>query len=119
MRLITRQGGSYPLWFEDADDHDISIADFDPITTEADHDVGKYIKCGFGVKNATETAGFIRAVTLSQYEDNHKSLTGITPRTIRLNGGDWCLTPIVKVCAANHATTPSTGMTYITVGLII
>lgn len=111
--------GKFPLWFDDIIAFDISTTDFDPIATEADHDIGQYTRNGFGVKNGTETAAFIRAVTLAQYRANHKSLTGIVPRTIYLNGGDWCLTPVVKIFAADDGTYPSTGMTNINVGLII
>lgn len=115
--------GKFPLWLDDIEAVSIAAADFDPITTlnvpATEHEIGKYARNGFAVKNGTETAAFIRAVTLAQYRANHNSLTGVVPRTIYLNGGDWCLTPVVKVCAANHATTPSTGMTLINVGWII
>lgn len=114
--------GKFPLWFDDIIAFDISTTDFDPIATEADHDIGQYTRNGFGVKNGTETAAFIRAVTLAQFRANHNSTTlpvGEEPRTIYLNGGDWCLTPVVKVYAADDATYPSTGMTDINIGLII
>lgn len=121
--MVVFDSGKFPLWFDDIEAASIAAADFDPITTldvpATEHEIGRYSRNGFGVKNGTETAAFIRAVTLAQYRANHNSLTGVVPRTIYLNGGDWCLTPVVKVFAANDATYPSTGMTNINVGWII
>lgn len=114
----------FPLWFDDIEAVSIASADFNPITDlgavpATEHQVGRYIRNGFGVRNGSETAAFIRAITLAQYRANNKSLVGIVPRTIYLNGGDWCLTPVVKVFAANSGTYPSTGMTNVNIGLII
>jgi hypothetical protein len=114
------KGKPYPLWFDHIISTSLAAADFDPIAQfpAGSKLLGHYTSNGFGLKNATETAGFIRAITLYQYEMNNKSLTGIIPTTINLNGGDWALTPLIKVFAANHATYPSTGMTTINVGWI-
>ena len=111
------QNASFPLWFNDIEYHNlVTPADFDPLVTAAAHDVGLYIRNGFAVKNATANVGHIYAVTLAQYLANHKSVTGIVPRRIDLDGYDWCLTPIVKVfdTVAPYAST----VTAINVGII-
>jgi hypothetical protein len=113
------QQPTFPLWFDDEQDVSIATANFDPMLTEAAHDVGKFSHNGYGIKNCTETAGLVRVITVFQYRANRNSVTGIVPRTVRLNGGDWCLTPVVKVFATNDANYPSIGMTYITVGIIL
>jgi len=108
----------FPIWFDDIEEYSIATADFNPGTTVTAYDHENYQRNGFALKNGTETAGFIRAVTLAQYLRNNKSVTGIVPRRIDLNGGDWALTPLIKVFAANDATYPSTGMTIVNIGLI-
>jgi hypothetical protein len=119
--MIPFDSGTFPLWFTDLEYASIAAADFNPIVAYAatPNDIGQYIRSGFAVKNATETKAFIRAITLSQYLANNKSYIGVVPRRIDLGGGEWCLTPLVMVCAANHANYPSTGMTDINVGKII
>lgn len=119
--MIPFDANVFPLWFTDLEYADISTADFNPIVTYAGtpNDIGQYTRNGFAVKNATETKAFIRVITLAQFRANHNVLTGIIPRRVDLLGGEWCLTPVVFVCAANHANFPSTGMTDINVGKII
>lgn len=120
MTMTLRTGARYPLWFEDIPDYvDISAADFSPIEDGAleDTEIEVYTKSGFGVKNATEDAGYIYAVTWHQYEANRRDLTGIVPRQIYLLGGDWALTPLVKVFAGDDDEYAST-VTTINVGTI-
>lgn len=137
MRLLTRAGFGYPLWMEDFLAYQsIATTAYDPIATyqasaKATSDLAtlnKHVKGGFSVKNATENSGYIYAVTWSQFEDylsqNRKlteanwDLSGIVPRQIFLLGGEWALTPIVKVFKGNDGTYASTVVT-INVGRIL
>lgn len=130
MRLLTDSGFSLPLWFKDFLGYQgIATTAYDPIatyqasakTTTNEATLNVAIKGGFAVKNATENAGVIYAVTLTQFEDYlalnkgitkaNWSLTGITPRAIYLAAGEWALTPLVKVYAGNHGAYPSTVVT--------
>ena len=119
------QKPDYPLWFSDIEYVSIAAADFDPPGQQTQYNIGIYMSNGFGVKNATSTAGYVYVITLQQYlNDGHSSYvdfrTGalLVPRRIDLNGYDWVLTPVAKVFAANHATYPST-VTEINVGWIL
>ena len=92
---------------------------FDATTTDI------YIKNGFLVKNATENAGYIYAVTWRQYKnDGQNSLndmfTGaaIVPRQIYLLGGEWTMTPVVKVFAADDDQEYDSTVTTINIGTI-
>lgn len=60
---------------------------------------------GFFVRPNADGALYV--ITLSQYEDNKKSLTGLVP--VKLYGKDsiWEYQPVVKVYAANDGTYPS------------
>lgn len=134
MRITSSNGSSLPLWFDDITSFtSIATADYSPIATylagsmtTADASLmGKFIRNGFGVKNATDTAGYIYAITWRQYQDylktnkeNPNVITGIVPRKIDLQAGEWCLTPLIKVCADNHATYPST-VTTLNIGTIL
>lgn len=146
MRLLNRDGSQEPLWFESIGDYtSIATADFDPIATFQAGDttslsrrstMNKYIKSGFGVKNATDNSGVIYAITWQQFddyrkankaiEDSHKTtgvtptnydLSGLTPVEIQLAAGEWCVTPLIKVFADNDATYKST-VTTINIGII-
>jgi hypothetical protein len=136
-RLLTRTGSSLPLWFEDILAYSsIATADVDPIATyqasaKATSDLStmnEYVAHGFGVKNATDSSGYIYAITFSQFESYLKqnrgilpaswSLTGITPRQIDLAGHEWCVTPIIKVFKDNDGTYPST-ITTVNIGRIL
>lgn len=137
MRLLTRTGSSLPLWFEDIPVYQsIATADYDPIATyqaslmdSSDLTLmNSLVAHGFGVKNATEDAGYIYAITLNQYLDylsENKGieavdidLSGIVPRQIQLMGGEWCVTPIVKVFADDDVTYASTVVT-VNIGRIL
>jgi hypothetical protein len=136
-RVLNRQGASIPFWFEDILNYvSIATANFDPIatyqasakTTLLLSTMNEYVANGFGVKNATDNSGYIYAVTWSQYDNylrTHASITpatidlsAIVPRQIHLIGGEWCVTPIVKVFAGNDGTYASTVVT-INVGRIL
>jgi hypothetical protein len=127
MPLLDNTGRQIPFWFEDILDYaSIATTDFDPIATyvggsKATSDLSKlnkYIKGGFGVKNATDNSGYIYAVTWAQFQDYistnrgvvpaNYTLAGIVPRQIFLASGEWCLTPIVKVFKDNDGTYAST-----------
>jgi hypothetical protein len=119
------QNSNYPLWFHDIEYWNIAIQDFDPPGQQTQYNIGDYMSNGFGVKNATATAGYIYAITWYQYEsDGHNSFidfrTGLAlvPRRIDLDGYDWCITPLAKVFADNDANYPST-ITAINVGKIL
>ena len=137
MRLLTRTGSSLSLWFEDILAYSsIATANVDPIAvyqagSMATSDLSlmnEYVAHGFGVKNATDTAGYIYAITFSQFESYLKQnrgilpvnyvLTGIVPRQIHLAAGEWCVTPIVKVFKDNDGTYPST-ITTVNIGRIL
>ena len=117
---VVFQQPQLPIWFDHIESASIATANYDPIVTLAGlKTLGHFTSNGFGLKNGTETAAFIRAITLAQYRMNRNSCTGVVPTTIHLNGGDWCLTPLIKVFAANDGTYPSTGMTTVDIGWIL
>lgn len=137
MRLLTRNGSSLPLWMDDFLYYgSIATSNYDPIatyqagakTSVLNAVLWEAIKGGFAVKNATADAGYIYAITWRQFEDyrlQNKQLTeatwdlsAIVPRQIYLLGGEFALTPIVKVFAGNDATYKSTVAT-INVGKIL
>jgi hypothetical protein len=136
MRILTGEGFSLPLWLDDyLAFQSIATTAYDPIATYQASSKTTYdeatmniaIRGGFAVQNATDTAGFIWAVTLRQFEDylkTHKdtlpsawSLAAIVPRKIYLAGSDWAFAPLIKVYAGNHGTYPSS-VTTIVVGRI-
>lgn len=139
MRMLLRGGGSYPLWFSDlAGLYSVATMAFDPFATynasaktaSDESDLRKYVKNGFGVKNATDASVDIYVITWEQYQDyltTHKEtpyddtlIHTITARQVQLGAGEWCLTPVVKVYAANDGDySPLAGATYIQVGIIL
>ena len=127
MRVTLSNGAALPLWVDDYLAYQsIATTAYDPIATyqassktQSDVDtLWTAIKSGFAVKNVTENSGYIYAITWRQFEDykkKHKTLTentwdtsGIVPRQIHLLGGEWAVTPIVKVFKDNDGTYPST-----------
>jgi hypothetical protein len=136
MAMLTlRGGGRFPFWFEDIEYSSIATTNFDPIAIYQASPTSAILSLmtalwenGFGVKNATDSSGYIYAVTWSQFETYIKenrgvlpanwTLAGITPRRIDLLAGEWAVTPIVKVFAANDANFPSS-ITAINVGRIL
>lgn len=136
MRILTGEGFSLPLWLDDyLAFQSIATVAYDPIatyqasamTTTLEATMNVAIRGGFAVQNATDTAGFIWAVTLRQFEDYLKknkgvlpsawSLAAIVPRKIYMAAADWSYAPLVKVYAGNHGTYPSS-VTTIVVGRI-
>lgn len=116
---VVFQQPNFPLWLDHILSTSIATADFDPVVQLVGNKLlGNYIHNGFALKNAAAAAGFIRAITLFQYRQNHDSLTGLVPTTINLAAAEWCMTPLMKVFAANHALYPSVGMTTIDIGWI-
>jgi hypothetical protein len=135
--LLTNTGSPLPLWFRDILSYSsIGTVAIDPVATyqasaKATSNLSlmnEYVAHGFGVKNATDTAAYIFAITLAQYESYvtqnrgilpaNYVLTGITPRQIHLAAGEWCLTPIVKVFAGNAGGGFASTVTVVNVGLI-
>jgi len=134
MRLLTHGGGEYPLWFNNITDYaSIAVADFSPVATYLAGAATSvrlsacnvYIKHGFAVKNATENAGYIWAITWTDYQgylatnkENPLVITSITPRQIYLLAGEWCLTPVIKVFAGNDGSGHASTVATINVGTI-
>jgi hypothetical protein len=137
-RPSNRKGASIPFWFECITDYtSIATADFDPIATYKNgaqtsallSKMNSYVANGFGVKNATDNAGYIYAITYCQYDDYlfknpnispaSIDLSGITPRQIDLAGHEWCVTPIVKVFADNAGGGYASTVVTINVGRIL
>lgn len=137
MRVTLRGGAATPFFVEDIIAYQsIATTDYSPIATyqasaKAQTDaqtLWKQIKNGFLVKNATDSAGYIYAITWSQFETyrrQHKgtteaswSLAGFTPQRIDLGAGEWVATPLVKVYANNTGSYNST-VTAINVGTIL
>jgi hypothetical protein len=125
--LSIANGVSMPLWFADILDPAVDLSgtwaiateDIDPITsssfTASEKDL--LISNGFAVCNVADAAGIVYAVTYFQYMKNKYSLTGLIPRKIALAAGDWCLTPVVKIFAGNHASYATT-VTALNIGVI-
>ena len=107
-RATLRNGGAYPFWFEHLEWATIAAVNYDPITNLAANLRGTYSQSGFGVKNATENAGYIYAITWHQYKANNDTFAGIVPIRIDLAGYEWALTPLVKVYGDMDGTYAST-----------
>ena len=110
--------------------HNLAGGDFSPIEnapiafTDTQEEV--YIKSGFVVANATDTAGIVYCVTWEQYrtmrqQSNHTLVTNAqvialcVPVQIYLASGDWTMTPVVKVFSTEEQYTT---VVYINVGTI-
>jgi len=92
--------------------HNLTVGDFSPIENQpaafTDSEEEVYIKSGFLVKNATDTAGLVYVVTWNEFQihrqqSNRNLVTNLqvlalcAPVVIYLTSGDWTETPIVKV----------------------
>jgi hypothetical protein len=135
MRLTLRNGGSSYVWFEDIEYASIATANFDPLAvyqaspTDATlSHMWTHLKSGFGIKNATEDAGYVYAITWSQFMDYVDSNRGIlpaswtyaaiVPRRLDLAAGEWAVTPIAKVFADNDGSYASS-ITALNIGRIL
>jgi hypothetical protein len=138
MRLLTRSGSSLSLWLEHIYLSTIASAAIDPFavydaSSKGASDaslLGKFIDSGFSIENHSATQGDFYAITWSQYQDylalnkekpyDLTALAAITPAHIGLGPHEWCITPLVKIYAANSGTyVPTAGLAVINVGRIL
>lgn len=117
MQIHGTHGGASPFFPDDFNVEDLSLGDFDPITTLHDADnvhpdemseeraEAKYAKRGFLVR--PETAGSLYVVTWRQYVESLRAgmtraerlaaLAALVPKEWDGIAGQWCEIPVVKV----------------------
>lgn len=112
-----RTGARVPFFSSDITHyHDLSTTDFSPIEdtggTFSATQTDVFIKNGFIVFNATDTAGLVYVITWEEFQthrqQSNKSLVSdtavlalCTPVAVFVPGGGAVFTPVVKVFAGN------------------
>jgi hypothetical protein len=110
----------------------LALSNVSPIENQpavySDSEEDMFIKNGFLIANATDTAGLAYVVTWEQFQivrtrqnralvTNAQVLALCVPIAVYLASGDWCMTPIVKVFATTNQTYPTT-VAYVNVGTV-
>lgn len=87
---------------------DVSTEDFSPSedASLSVEDYGKYLLTGFLVRPQAD--GNIYGITKQQYDDNDKSVTGLTPQLVTGAANNWVEVRFVKIYAGDDSTYPTT-----------
>jgi hypothetical protein len=108
MAGVTGARGLAPaFWFDEIYDRSIATADYYPgcaadvTATWSDARIGDFWN-GFFVR--PDADGALYVITLRQYENNKKSVTGLVPTHLRASANQWEFIPVVKVFAHNDGT---------------
>jgi len=127
-----RTGARTPFFATNITNYHSLASDFSPIDNSpavySDSEEDVYIKNGFLIKNATDTAGLLYVVTWETFEAAWSGvnqalvtratvLATINPVDVYLASGQWLECPVVKVFATDDQSFPSV-VTHINVGTI-
>ena len=119
-RILDGDNLNTPFFVDDYGYVDVSVSDFDPVTTLTDwkypdgtmHEsrLGSYTKNGFLVR--CDTAGVLQAITLRQFkeaikhpagDDDATILATLVPEPITLTANQWLECRLIKVFAATSS----------------
>jgi hypothetical protein len=118
MAVTDGKGRNIPFFVDYYKRHSIATEDFSPSEDPSleEHEIGRYMEKGFLVRPNAD--GDLYGITLHDYENNGKSLTGLVPEPFDGLANTWIECRFVKIFAHNDATYVTVA-TSLTVGVTI